>query len=164
MSEPAAESRSRLLQSLDRLGRALDIDLTLGRDDSCFFEHEDGWQVAIMLLNETQVVTALSVLANVTAGDELVVPAWIELGWLGAQSGGAALSWNPESRAFVLWHARDADKTDAEELNRLLLELCRVAPRMQALLNARLYPQSDPDRAQRPQDEVPATFSGMLKI
>ena len=143
-------ARHHVRHVLDELGRSLDIDLTLDDDDACFFEHQDGWHMAILLPDEQQIVTAVSVLSNVSAPDEDIWPALVEFGWVGAHTGGAALSWNPESRSFVLWYSRDVLSTTADELNALLLKLCQAVAVIRPALSDSVFSRSAPDAARTP--------------
>ncbi|MCB1715407.1 MAG: type III secretion system chaperone [Candidatus Competibacteraceae bacterium] len=131
--------RDRAAQLLNGLSQGLGVDLKLDRDGACFFEHKDGWRMAILVPNEEQIVTAISVLSNVNAPDEAIWPALVEYGWIGAQTEGAALSWNPESRSFILWHSRDFLTTNAAELNILLLRLCKGAAMIRQSLSESIF-------------------------
>ena len=135
--------RSHVTEVLEVLGHGLGIDLTLDQDDSCFFEHKDGWHMAIVLPNDEQIVASVSVLSSVEAPDEHIWPVLVEYGWMGAQTDGAALSWNPESRSFVLWYARDAISITPEELNTLMLKLCRAVAAVRPALSDSIFGQGE---------------------
>ena len=150
MTSNVEDIRQHIDQVLGELGRGLDIDLALDRDNACYFEHNDGWRMAILYPGKEQVVAAVSVLSGVTASDEEVWPVLVELGWLGAETDGASLSWNPESRSFVLWYSRDALATTPEKLNALLLRLCRAVAVVRPALTDRLF--SRVEDAEQPAD------------
>ena len=133
---------------LDQLGQSLEIDLALDQDGGCYFEHQEGWRMAILYPGGDQIVTAISVLSDVEVPDDRLGPVLVEFNWLGASSRGAALSWNPLTRSFLLWHSRDAESATAESLNKLLLRLVeagmQVRPALQDRIDAKETPVTQP--------------------
>ncbi|MCG8691746.1 MAG: type III secretion system chaperone [Minwuiales bacterium] len=133
------------------LGNSLNIDLSLDDDGTCFFEHDDGWRMAIMLAGEDQIVAAISVLSNIQAPPPDRLAALLtEFNWLGGLTNGHPLSWNPNSRSFVLWRSLDAETVTAGELNETMLRLVGAATRLQPTLRAYLDTPMDADETDAP--------------
>ena len=138
-------------QVLQQLGQSLDIDLALDQEGGCYFEHQEGWRMAILYPGGDQIVTAVSVLSGVEVAEDQLGPVLVEFNWLGARSRGAALSWNPLTRSFLLWHSRDAESTTAESLNQLLLRLVEVGMQLRPELQDRISAKTDKEEpATRP--------------
>ena len=126
-------------QTLALLGDALDVDMSLNEEGSCFFEHDNGWRMGVMLAGEDQLVSAVWVLANVvTPSDARLASILTEFNWLGARTNGVALSWNPAGNSFVLWRSRDAEACTPADLNADLVRLVDAASDIQPTLRARL--------------------------
>ena len=133
------------------LGNSLNIDLSLDDDGTCFFEHDDGWRMAIMLAGEDQIVAAISVLSNIqTPPPDRLAALLTEFNWLGGLTNGHPLSWNPNSRSFVLWRSLDAETVTAGELNETMLRLVGAATRLQPTLRAYLDTPMDADETDAP--------------
>ena len=127
------------VQTLILLGDALDVDMSPDESGACFFEHSDGWRVGVMLAGEDQIVTAVSVLSNVTPpADDRLSSILSDFNWMGARTGGAAFSWNPAGRSFALWSSRDADAATADGLHDALVKLVETAADLQPDLRAQL--------------------------
>ena len=127
------------LAELALLGASLDVDITPDQNGACFFEHEEGWRLAIMLAGEDQVVAAVSVLSEIEAPSaEALAGTLTAFNWLGARTDGAALSWNPRSQSFLLWRSLDAETLTAAGLNAVLLRLIGTAGELQPALLAQL--------------------------
>ena len=101
------------------------------------FEHSEGWNVALFRSGTDQLVTAVSIMAQVFPPDDMLTRVLTRFGWLGFGTGGAALSYNPESGSFVLWRSIDAETADPDRMNRELLRVIGFAARIrQPLLDA----------------------------
>lgn len=133
------------------LGNSLDIDLSLDEGGSCFFEHDDGWRMAIMLAGEDQIVAAVSVLSNIQAPPPDRLAALLtEFNWMGGLTNGHPLSWNPNSRSFVLWRSLDAETVTAAGMNEVMLRLVEAATRLQPTLRAYLDSTAAADEPDTP--------------
>jgi hypothetical protein len=143
------ELLDRAASVLKLLGNGLEVDLSLDETGACYFEHDDGWRMAITLAGEDQIVTAISVLPNIEppSGGELGA-ILTEFNWLGGLTNGLPLAWNPTSQSFVLWHSADIASLDAKALNATMLRLVTAAGELQPILRARLDGGPAPDNAE----------------
>ncbi len=138
-------------EELALLGNSLDVDFDLDEEGACFFEHDEGWRLAVMLAGEDQVVAAVSVLSQIEAPSaETLADTLIAFNWLGGRTGGATLSWNPMSQSFLLWRSLDAETLTAAGLNATLLRLIASAGELQPALQAQLAVTDTPADAAGP--------------
>ncbi len=139
-------------QVLALLGDALDVDMRLDQEGSCFFEHDNGWRMGVMLAGEDQLVAAVSVLPNVTPpSDARLASILTEFNWLGGRTNGAALSWNPAGNSFVVWRSRDAETATPVDINADLLRLVETAEDLRPALFAELEENAPARDDQAPQ-------------
>jgi Tir chaperone protein (CesT) family len=129
----------RVHEELDVLGESLEVAFVLDDNGSCFFEHDEGWRLGVMLAAEDQVVAAISVLSQIEVPSaEALAKTLTDFNWLGGRTDGAALSWNPHSQSFLLWRSHDAATVTAAELNATLMRLVAAAGEVQPALMAQL--------------------------
>lgn len=152
MSAFAPELERRTAQLLARVGTALGVELAFDEDGACYFEHSEGWNVALIRSGTDQLVAAVSVIVEEFPTAERVNALLSEYGWLGVSTGGAALSYNPNSGSFVLWRSMNAGDVEPDDVNLELIRILGFAAHLRGPLLAALSGDSDQDGAD---DDVP---------
>ncbi|MEM7527863.1 MAG: type III secretion system chaperone [Pseudomonadota bacterium] len=161
MSAFAPELERQVEQTLTRVGRELNITLRFDAEGACYFQHREGWNIAVIRSGTDQLVITVSVVTQEFPTAETISALLSQFGWLGFGTGGAALSYNPESGSFVLWRSIDAATADANQVNRELLRVIGYAAKLRRPLQAALVEAAaDQSTADTDNDAVPAHLLG----
>ena len=126
-------------EEVTRFGREVGIDLQLDETGNCYFEHQNGLRMAIMLTGDDQIVTAAALFSEVNINENQIADILTEFNWLGTRARGATLSWNPQAKNFLLWYSRDANVIRTDELSELLTRLLSTAHMLEPELAARIF-------------------------
>ncbi len=130
------ELRTRVREVLDDLASNVGADLAFDADGNCFFEHSTGGYCALMMVGQDQLVAGVSLAAGHSPDAETLAEALVDFGWIGARTGGAALSYNPNSDSFVLWKSFEAETVSADDINLCLFRLLAHSAQVEAHLTA----------------------------
>lgn len=143
---------------VDTLGKSLGVDLTLDAEGTAFFDHEDGWHIGLMLAGSDQLVAAVALVSDHFPTTNKLAKVLTDFNWMGAQTAGAALGYNPERGSFVLWRSVGVTAVTAEDVNDILLQLVAHAPNVRRALREELGHA----QAEVPLQSVPATFGARV--